>query len=106
MKRAILVGICACLGLAGCASPSSRVQNSVVAAEEGLTAAERAALIYTSLPRCPARTVCSDPAVVARIKLLDNQAYTAVMMAKQNEALVGAALTAISSLASAVPQVK
>jgi|SRR5579863_284665 len=89
------------VGLFSCANPG--VSAKVDAAVVGLTAAERAALVYTSLPRCPAAAICSDPATVQRIKDADNTAYAAVKMAEANEALLGAALQAISALTSTVP---
>lgn len=98
MKYVVLTAL---LTLAACVNPS--VTSKVDAAVVGLTAAERAALIYTSLPRCPTTVICSDPATVAKIKSLDNQAYVAVKAAEQNEALLSAALSSISTLTSAIP---
>jgi hypothetical protein len=62
------------LTLAACApadGPAAAVGNAVAAAEIALTDAERLALRYTGLPRCgtaAATALCSDPALVARIK--------------------------------------
>jgi hypothetical protein len=89
-------------GVAACTSTS--VQNDVSAAEIALTAAERVALIYTSLPRCGgAATICSKQVTVDSIKALDLNAYTAVKAAEQDETLVSAAWIAIASLSGAVP---
>jgi hypothetical protein len=91
------------IGLAGCKSSTS-VQNDVAAAEIALTAAERVALIYVSLPRCGGTaTLCSAQATVDKIKVLDNNAFTAVKAAEQDETLLSAAWVAISSLSSAIP---
>lgn len=91
--------------LPGCASDDLRagVSAKVSAAVVTLTTAERLALIYTSQPRCPAPAPCSDPAIVQRIKDADNQAYAAVKAAERNEALLGAALTAIQNFQSVIP---
>ncbi len=91
------------LGIQGCTT-SPTVANDVLAAEQTLTAAERLALIYTTLPRCGgAARVCSDQATVQRIKDLDNQAYVAVVAARQNTALLSAALAAIGAFQNAIP---
>lgn len=92
--------------LAGCASPGAQntVNNDVLAAEQSLTAIERTALIYTTLPRCGGvARVCSDPATVQKIKDLDNQAYMAVKAARQNAGLLSVALAAIGAFQKAVP---
>lgn len=90
--------------LAACTSAG--VGADIAAAEQSLTAIEQAALIYTSLPRCPAAAPCSDPATVAKIKALDNQAYTAVMAARNNSALLSAAIAAITNFSAAIPAVR
>ncbi len=102
MRYLILV---AGLGLAACAGQqtTNAVSSDVAATEIALTAAETLALSYTSLPRCPAAAVCSTQAVVDNIKALDNKAYTAVVAARSNTALVGAAVTAISLFRNAIP---
>ena len=56
--------------LGGCATGGSGpTPRAVVASlQASLTAADGVALQYVRLPRCPAKTVCSDPVVVASIK--------------------------------------
>jgi len=93
------------VALVGC-SASSTQTNDVAAAEVALTGAERLALVYTSLPRCPGATPCSDAATVATIKSLDNQAYAAVTAAKGNPSLVAAATAAVAALTNAIPASK
>lgn len=94
------------LAIVGCAG-APPVTSDVSAAEIALTSVESAARVYVSLPRCqtpkPTAAPCSDVVVVAKIKSLDNQAYNAVIAARADEALVGAALTAIQALVAAVP---
>lgn len=99
--------LCAAVSVNGCASwfTTTAVSNDVAAAEVSLTAAEQAALIYTSRPRCGgAVKLCSDPAVVARIKQLDNQAYTAVIAARDNKGAVSAAVLAVEAFSTAIPK--
>ena len=95
------IPLAALLAVGGCANPG--VKAKVDAAVVALTTAERVALIYTGLPRCPAPSPCSDPATVQRIKDADNQAYQAVKAAEQNEALLSVALQAIATLQSVTP---
>lgn len=100
LKAAVIAAV---VLVTGCANVG--VSSKVDAAVVGLTAAEKAALIYTRLARCPqpGSTPCSDPATVAKIISLDNQAYQAVKAAEQNEALLSAALSAVTNLSSAIP---
>lgn len=98
--------------LAGCSSQQAvtatgdQTIRTVAGAEIALTAAEREALIYTSLPPCTApqtNPVCADPAIKARIKAADNTAYNAVMAARQNAGTIAAAVSAIEALQSLIP---
>lgn len=74
--RKILLGA-ALLALAACTTGQPQETAAVMAS--GLTVAERTALGYVSLPRCPAGApVCSDPAIVAKIRQADDAAYTEV----------------------------
>lgn len=100
MKRFVALSLA--LGLAACAAAPG-TQSKVDAAVVALTTAERLALVYTKLPRCPAPAPCSDPNTVTRIKSLDSQAYSAVKAAESNEALLDAALVAIQNFQAAVP---
>lgn len=106
--RALLIaGICMCTG--ACASQSAQTVNQTIAATEvALTAADTAAKLYTSLPRCGLPTsppICSDPALVTKILSASQKAYTAVKQAENNEGTIDAALTALSSLQSLIPTI-
>ena len=104
--RVIIVGFFAALTLSACASQQAATiaTNSVAGAEIALTAAEKAALVYTSLPRCPSSSLlCSDSALVSKIKSADNVAYETVTAARSNSALVAVALTSIQTLTNLIP---
>jgi hypothetical protein len=95
----------ALVGLAACTT-SPPVAQDIAAVEVALTASEQLALVYTSLPRCGsagASALCSSQATVDAIKKADNTAYSAVIAARSNSALISAAVTAISGLRSAIP---
>lgn len=92
-------------GLMACTA--GQPQQTIAALESGLTVAERAAIGYVSLPRCPqSAPVCSDPAIVSKIKDADNTAYLTVKNAQAalasggspNIAAATAALSAFQSL--------
>jgi PBP1b-binding outer membrane lipoprotein LpoB len=104
MRNVILT---ACLVLAGCSNQSAPVvfANSVAGAELALTQAEKAALIYTSLPRCPTAPVCSDSTIVASIGAADNKAYAAVQALKAGTGTQDAAAAAVAILLAAIPVV-
>lgn len=88
--------------LAGCQSAS--IDSQVAGAEVALTGAENAALIYTKLPRCNGTTpLCSTQATVDAIKAADNQAYNALVLARNNTGTIDAALSAISTLSALIP---
>jgi hypothetical protein len=102
MKKLFVIPL-ATLALVGCAAAPA-VQNDVAAAEVTLTAAERLALIYTTLPPCGgAARICSDQATKQHLKDLDNQAFMAVKAARQNSALLSAALSSIAAFRNAIP---
>jgi hypothetical protein len=90
--------------LAGCISASPA---DVAAMENGLTAAEKVATAYTSLPVCntPAVHPCADPVLKAKIKADDVIAYNAVMSLRANGGSVNltAAQTAVAVLLADVP---
>ena len=98
-----VVALALALGLTACTT-SGGTQSKIDAVVVSLTTAERLALIYTQLPRCPAAGPCSDAATVAKIKDLDNQAYTAVKAAEQNSALLDAAIASVQSFSTAIPK--
>lgn len=114
MKRIILAAAL-CGSLVACSTaptigtpPISQtpvISNSVAAAQIALTNAERVALLYTTLPRCPVNPPpCSDPATVQTIKDYDNKAYDLVKAARNNEALIGVAMAAIETFSSIIPR--
>lgn len=95
------------LGLGACSQNNAAA--SVAALETTLTAAETAALHYTTLPPCPQPTpVCSEPDVVAQIKAADATAYNAVQAAEAsvragNAPDVTGAELAVAALVALVP---
>jgi hypothetical protein len=101
-----LLALAPALAVAACAAQTAVrpvSPQTIAEAELALTAAERAALAYTSLPPCPAAKVCADPALKAKIKAADIIAYNAVVAARTNPALVGAAWSAITALSGLIP---
>lgn len=99
-----VIAVAGLLALSSCANVPPTVASKVDAAVVGLTAAEKAALIYTTLPRCTAAVPpCSSQVTVDKIKDLDNRAYAAVKSAEQNEALLWLATQAIANLSAAIP---
>lgn len=109
-RKPALAGVFAAvlLALAACTTPSATVSNSVLAAGKLLQVTEQTAQLYTDLPRCgsiPARDkpLCSDPALAAKMAEADRKAYAAVETARRNEALIGAALDAISAYQDLIP---
>jgi hypothetical protein len=107
--RIVPTVVCLALVLAAssCASPpnaSAPIRPVTVAElEVSLTALERTAFVYTSLPPCGgASLVCADPAIKAWIKAIDRVAYDAVTAARRNPALVSVAVIAVAHLSEAV----
>ena len=88
---------------AGSAGPIATDVGTVALA---LTAAERLAIAYIKLPRCPAPAPCSDPAIVAKIAAADNAAFNAVQAARTGAGTVDAAWSAIATLQLAVSPLK
>lgn len=89
-KLASLFAILALAVLTGCATtgtPGSSVpqtpQQAAFALTAGYSVAEDGALTYFALPRCPvAAPICSDAALVAKIKTVDAAAYDAITAAQ------------------------
>ncbi len=112
-------GLALCLLLGGCPAGGKGPTPlaTVLSLESGLTAAEHAALVYTSLPPCSgsAATLCAAPATVTAIKAADNKAYAAVTTAQTavdadpqgaqtaTQAAVNDATAALAALKAAVP---
>lgn len=85
MTRAFLLAL-AVGALAACSiapAPKSPAQ-AVYETEAALGAAETAAIHYTSLPHCGAGVagLCSDPAIIAKVKSAADKAAAAVMAAQ------------------------
>lgn len=99
MRKLILAGA---LALAAC-QPTAQVSNAVSAAVIALTDVDRLVLVYTTLPRCPGATICSDPATVVRVKALAQKAHDAVKLAEANETMLSDAILAIENLRHAIP---
>ena len=99
---ALLAGLL-CVGLVACGSQAPA--TTVAEAEVGLTVAERGAFQYAKLPACPAVALCSDPAIVVKIKAADNVAFAAVRVAAKSAAGsdIAAAMSAIASLSALLP---
>ena len=95
LAAACLLALAACAGTSGLAGT-----------EVALTETERLALAYVTLPACPGAALCSDAAVVAKIKAADNIAYAAVMGAKAGKVLPADATAAVAALASLIPVAK
>lgn len=112
--KAAALFLALCLGTSMLSScTTGQPQQTTATLESGLTAAERAALGYTSLPRCPQSSgVCSDQATVTKIKAADTQAYNAIKAAEAVAVQGGnpdttaaeASLSALVSLVSALPK--
>lgn len=104
-----LLPLAAVLALAACSANSGNQQANIAALESGLTAAETAALSYTSLPRCPQATaVCSDQTKVDQIKSADRIAYNAVKAAQHEQQSGGTpslegATAAVAALQALIP---
>lgn len=87
--------------------------KEIGALQNSLIAAERLALVYTSLPVCsvPAPPpavrgyVCADPTIKTKIKAMDNVAFNQVEAAKQNPSasLIGQAQGTLSAYLSLIP---
>lgn len=104
MKR--FLPIVAMAALTACSSATK--SSDAYALASALTAADRVALGYMTLPTCTGATpVCSDPAVKQKIKVQAQIAYDAVKQAEAGDsAAVVAARTAINVLVATIPSVK
>jgi hypothetical protein len=90
--------------LAAC-SPGATT-TAVAQTEVALTAAEKAATLYVSLPQCPKGTpLCSESAIIVQIKAADTVAFNATMAARSggDDAKVAAANAAIATLVTLIP---
>lgn len=89
--------------------PSSSVPivaTSVSAAGRSLTLAMQMAKVYTDLPRCDshgATVLCSDRETVRAIREAAIKAHNAYLAARKNEALLGAAVSAINLFTNIIP---
>ena len=86
---------------------SSVPAATVASLETSLTAADRAALLYLTLPPCPAppavktTVVCSDATVKATIKVYEDKAYKAIKAVQASPGTGQAALLTIAEAALA-----
>lgn len=101
------IALLSALALAGCASQGG-TPTVVASAEIALTAAEKAATIYKTMPQCDsahAKPFCSEITVIAQIEKADNVAFDAVMAARAGgtSATVAAANAAIVALVDLIP---
>ena len=91
----------------GTPSSIAVVNRGVAAAEQALTLAYRAALVYTGLPRCgTGLRICSDVETVRKIRSYAIQAHNALIAARENEAnidLVSRMWVAIEAFRAIVP---
>lgn len=61
------------------------VKSDIAAVQVLLTASERAATAYASLPLCPAPVPCAKTDVLAKIAIADKAAFIAVSAAREAE---------------------
>jgi hypothetical protein len=82
LAAGLAMGVLLCSCAAGGSGPTPLA--TVLSLESGLTAAEHAALVYTSLPACSAAgpALCAVPATVLAIKAADTKAYNLVTAAQ------------------------
>jgi hypothetical protein len=106
MKRLFAVTIA--VGLAACSTAPPAPSTTIASAEVALTAAEKTATAYVTLPLCPAGAttgpngkVCSQPVLVAKIKAADDVAYDAVLAARDGTGSVQQIIDAVSALSAA-----
>jgi len=104
MRNLIFVAL---LALGACTSPIT--PQEIAAMENGLTATDKLALAYESLPPCavPKPTsgigmVCSDPAIKVEIKGAEAKAYTAFKALQAATASGASAAMATAQAAFAV----
>ena len=107
MKNFALVSVLALtLGVVtACSNKPTDTATVVAKVQVALTAAERIAINYVTLPACPKAPICADETVVARIKQADKVAFEAVMAARQagSNANLAAANAAIAALLNTIP---
>lgn len=79
-----IVALCFMLGLIGCATSAPKTPaQTVFALKGGFGVALKAAVDYEGLPRCGGVTpICSDPVVMARIRVLADPAALALSAAE------------------------
>jgi hypothetical protein len=88
-------------------SGQATVDVNIASVERSFTLALNVANLYTSLPRCKtpgATVVCSDPSVVLMIRNAAIKAHNAILAARNNQALIGTAVSAVDAFSSLVPK--
>ncbi len=96
------------LPLLGCAGCVQQPGLPLAQLELALTASEKAALVYVTLPTCivDGQPLCSTAAAVTKIKAADNQAFAAVLAARAAPAdnvKAQAAAAAVAALVASIP---
>jgi hypothetical protein len=108
MKHIFLATALLALASCGAQTPVQQSDNSVkiAQAEVALTGAEKVALHYFQLPRCPIKKpVCADQATVNKIADADTAAYNALKAAKavNSDANLAALVAALANLSGLLP---
>lgn len=106
--RKIIVVLGTLCMLAACQTTQ---KSDLAGIEVGLAAAERAAGLYTALPRCPGANPCSSQTIVDQIKAADTTAYFSVKSAESSAAAGGspdltAVLASVTALQNIIPIVQ
>lgn len=100
MKKAISL-----LAFAFLTACGTQPTNDVQAAMLGYEAALVVAVKYNQLPRCGGTAViCSDPKVVAQLRLADNAAITTLTAARNVVVTPGATSSAVTAATAAATQ--
>jgi hypothetical protein len=100
MKR--IASIFLAVLLAACATGITTPQQTIYQATADYNAAASIVIAYKALPPCPAATVvCSDAAVVVRLKQADTVAYNALVAAEATARTPGAGANAATALVAA-----
>lgn len=82
------------------------VDVSISSVEQSFTLGMQLANLYTSLPRCgkTEAKICSDVKVVRMIREYAIKAHNALLMARENQNLIGAAVSAVNEFNLVVPK--
>ncbi len=100
----LFFGTTGVLFLGGCAtgaSPQTTAENTIMSSMQALAVSGQVVIAYTALPQCGtpgATAICSNPSIVAQMKIAFNTAVN-LLVAAQQQAQSGATvdMTAITS---------